>query len=632
MKKNYILLMVMLCLVLPGMGQIPRMFNYQGIARLADGSPMSNQNLHIKIAILPELNATESVFEEKHQVTTNAYGLYTLSIGGGQAIKGSMNQVAWEKGNQFVRVSIDLKGDGQFQELGTTQLLSVPYALYAEKAGNAGGSRAGNQHYLSKFDVSGSSSSEINSQLYDNGTQIGIGTTSPVAKFHISQSSASVLEHFRMQNMSANGAGRFTLYNNGASSYATFTKYGTTYAGNYGGSSLYPIANLLAFGNNGISAGDGLGRFLISSGGSIGLSLFKSGASKIKFHADYSTEYVGIGGGAAPKANVHFNSDLFGDTLKISDAVTGHGVDDGLDIRTTAGSAEIMNREINSLSLGTSNAKRLVIDNVGKVGINNALAFTRFHVTDSTGNQFLLENNLPLAANSKVEQYFRIGNYYTGAIKSVGVSNSSARLGFFTGSNTSFIPTLNERLTISNTGLVGINDTTPSYDLDLNGYMRSTLGIFSQGNLDVSGTIYGYSSAYIDGLLDVDANIEAGSDVNVVGEVTVSNGQGIVKSNSSTQLRMGFSSGAFALNSVAAGSSYDVTFAITPFSGNNSNVRVSVCQFIPDAGSGNGYKQFVYTVDSVNDAANQCTIAITNVGSTAASIDGTLYLMTVATD
>jgi hypothetical protein len=244
----------------------------------------------------------------------------------------------------------------------------------------------------------------------------------------------------------------------------------------------------------------------------------------------------------------------------------------------------------------------------------------------------LLENNLPLAANSKVEQYFRIENYYTGAIKSVGVSNTSARLGFFTGSNTSFIPTLNERLTISNTGLVGINDTTPSYDLDLNGYMRSTLGIFSQGNLDVSGTIYGYSSAYIDGLLDVDANIEAGSDVNVVGEVTVSNGQGIVKSNSSTQLRMGFSSGAFALNSVAAGSSYDVTFAITPFSGNNSNVRVSVCQFIPDAGSGNGYKQFVYTVDSVNDAANQCTIAITNVGSTAASIDGTLYLMTVATD
>ena len=631
MKKNYILLMAMLCLVLPVIGQIPRMFNYQGIARLADGSPMSNQSLHIKIAILPELNAIESVFEEKHQVTTNAYGLYTLSIGGGQAIKGSMNQVAWEKGNQFVKVSIDLQGNGQFQELGTTQLLSVPYALYAEKAGNSGGARAGNQHYLSKFDASGSSSSEINSQLYDNGNQIGIGTTSPVAKFHISQSSASVLEHFRMQNLSANGAGRFTLYNNGASSYATFTKYGTTYAGNYGGSSLYPIANLLAFGNNGISAGDGLGRFLISSGGSIGISLFKSGVSKIKFHADYSTEYVGIGGGAVPKANVHFNSDLFGDTLKISDAVTGHGVDDGLDIRTTGGSAEIMNREINSLSLGTSNAKRLLIDNLGKVSINNTVPMMRFHVTDSVGQHLLLENNLALNTNQTTDLFFRQGNYYTGALKTIGTSTSTARLGLFAGSQNSpgLIP---ERLTISNSGLVGIGDTTPSYTLDVNGSGRFTNYLSVESTSYLNGSIYGYADAYIDGLLDVDANIEAGSDVNVVGEVTVSNGQGIVKSNSATQLRMGFSSGTFTWNNLAAGSSFDITFAITPFSGNNSNVRVHVCQFIPDAGSGNGYKQFVYTVDSVNDAANQCTIAITNVGSTAASIDGTLYLMVVATD
>lgn len=68
MKKNYILLMVMLFLVLPVIGQIPRMFNCQGIARLADGSPMSNQNLSVKITILPDLNATEAVFAEKHQM------------------------------------------------------------------------------------------------------------------------------------------------------------------------------------------------------------------------------------------------------------------------------------------------------------------------------------------------------------------------------------------------------------------------------------------------------------------------------------------------------------------------------------------------------------------------------------
>jgi hypothetical protein len=322
---------------------------------------------------------------------------------------------------------------------------------------------------------------------------------------------------------------------------------------------------------------------------------------------------------------------LFGDTLKISDAVTGHGVDDGLDIRTTAGSAEIMNREINSLSLGTSNTKRLLIDNLGKVSINNSVPMMRFHVTDSVGQHLLLENNLALNTSQTTDLFFRQGNYYTGALKTIGTSASSARLGLFAGSQNSpgLIP---ERLTICNSGLVGIGDTTPTYTLDVNGSGRFTNGLIVESNTYSYGTIYGYADAFIDGLLDVDANIEAGADVNVVGQVTVSSGQGIVKSNSSTQLRMGFSSGAFALNSVAAGSSFDITFAITPFSGNNTNVRVNVCQFIPDAGSGNGYKQFIFTVDSVNDAANQCTIAVTNVGSTAASIDGTLYLMTVATD
>jgi len=166
----------------------------------------------------------------------------------------------------------------------------------------------------------------------------------------------------------------------------------------------------------------------------------------------------------------------------------------------------------------------------------------------------------------------------------------------------------------------------------VNGIGRFTADLSVENNSYFFGTIYGYGNKYIDGILVVDTDIEAGADVNVVGEVTVSSGQGIVKSNRSTQLRMGFTSGAFSWNNLAAGSSFDITFPITSFSGNNSNVRLHVCQFIPDAGSGNGYKQFVYTVDSVNDAANQCTIAVTNVGSTAASIDGTLYLMTVATD
>ncbi|MBK8684382.1 MAG: hypothetical protein IPN26_05005 [Bacteroidetes bacterium] len=288
-----------------------------------------------------------------------------------------MNTVKWETGNKYIRVSIDPQGGSQFTDAGTTQLLSVPYAIYAEKAGmakNTGGSRAGNQHYLSKFDASGSSTAEINSQIYDNGTSIGIATTNPSAKVHIDHNAAVVQEHLRMQNRSTTGAGRFTMYNNGTNSYATFTKYGSAYGGGYAGiTTLYPYANLLAFGNNGVNPGDGLGRFLISSGGNIGISLFKGGTSKLKFHADFTSENVGIGGSSTPVSNVHMNNtDGTSMDLKLTNNTTGHTATDGLEIRTTGNAAGIINRESADLNLGTNNTTRVKIQSNGNVGINSS--------------------------------------------------------------------------------------------------------------------------------------------------------------------------------------------------------------------------------------------------------------------
>jgi hypothetical protein len=310
-------------------------------------------------------------------VTTNEFGLYTLKIGEGEATVGEMNTVKWETGNKYIRVSIDPQGGSQFTDAGTTQLLSVPYAIYAEKAGmakNTGGSRAGNQHYLSKFDASGSSTAEINSQIFDNGTSIGIATTNPAAKVHIDHNAAVIQEHLRMQNRSTTGAGRFTMYNNGTNSYATFTKYGSAYAGGYAGvTTLYPYANLLAFGNNGVNPNDGLGRFLISSGGNIGISLFKGGTSKLKFHADFTSENVGIGGSSTPVSNVHMNNtDGTSMDLKLTNNTTGHTATDGLEILTTGNAAAVINRENADLNLGTNNITRVKIQSNGNVGINSS--------------------------------------------------------------------------------------------------------------------------------------------------------------------------------------------------------------------------------------------------------------------
>lgn len=368
--------------------QAPQLFNYQGIARDAKGNPLSNQTMALKLSVLPTSDATDYEYEEIQTVKTNEFGLYTLQIGNGFSTSArKMKDVKWETGNKYIKVAIDSKGGTDFIDAGTNQLLSVPYAIYADKAGIAktsgGGDRSGSvssaashvigdANYISKF----TGLNEIGkSLLYDNGSAIGIGTTSPTARFQISQNAAAVQEHIRMQNVSSTGAGRFTMYNDGASAYATFTKYGSGYAGGYTGiTSLYPLGNLLAFGNNGVVANDGLGRFLISSGGNIGISIAKSGTSKLKFHADFSTENVGIGGSASPLNRVHLNNTDGADmTVGVTNNTSGHLATDGLVIRENGNAASIINMENSTLALGTNNVPRLTITASGNTELTGQI-------------------------------------------------------------------------------------------------------------------------------------------------------------------------------------------------------------------------------------------------------------------
>jgi len=356
--------------------QVPQKFNYQGIARDTKGNPMAQQRMTLKLTVLPTSDATEGEYEEIQSVTTNEFGLYNLQIGNGTPVKGEMKTVKWETGNKYIKVAIDPKGGNDFVDAGTTQLLSVPYAIYADKAGmakNTGSTSRATNNFIEKTNGSGVVNST--SQIFDNGTNIGIGTTTPSAKFHINQNVAGVQEHMRMQNLSTTGAGRFTLYSDGASNYSTFTKYGSAFAGNYVGlTGLYPNGNLLAFGNNGLASGDGLGRFLISSGGNVGISMLKGGTSKLKFHADFTTENVGIGGNAAPVSRVHLNN-TDGTTMdvRLTNTTTGQTATDGMTIAMTGNSASINNRENAALTLGTNNTTRMTVTAAGNVEVANQI-------------------------------------------------------------------------------------------------------------------------------------------------------------------------------------------------------------------------------------------------------------------
>ncbi len=70
------------------------------------------------------------MFRETHAAVTNAYGIVNLNIGAGTVTSGSMSSIDWSAGPYFIKITVD------GTEIGTSQLLSAPYALYAKNAGN----------------------------------------------------------------------------------------------------------------------------------------------------------------------------------------------------------------------------------------------------------------------------------------------------------------------------------------------------------------------------------------------------------------------------------------------------------------------------------------------------------------
>lgn len=344
--------------------QVPKLFNYQGIARDQQGNPKGRQTLNLKISILEAADAPLADYVELHKVTTNEFGLYQIQIGAGQVLHGTMNSIPWEAGSRYIRVAIDPDGSQTFYDAGTTQLLSVPYAIYADKAGTlrqtTGATRASN-NFIEKTNASGVTNSS--SQLYDNGTSIGLGTAAPqsTASLHIRRSTAG--QYLYLENAVSTSSGSFRLYNDNPANFATFTKYGSAVTGGYTGiSDKYPYANILGYGNN--------GPFLNAGTGNIGFAITKAGTNKLKIHIDATAERIGFGGNAVPQSQIHFNNtDATNDTVKFTNQATGHLAGDGTEIRMNGNTTRLINRENGALILGTNNTDRLSIGGSGNVGI-----------------------------------------------------------------------------------------------------------------------------------------------------------------------------------------------------------------------------------------------------------------------
>jgi len=133
MKKVFILLLV-LFIAADIMAQAPELIKYQAVARDNGGNVLSNQLVSFRISILQGGSTGTSVYSETHQLTTNDFGLANLNIGNGTIVSGAFSSIDWSSDIHFLQVELDETGGGTYQLMGTSQLLSVPYALHAKTA------------------------------------------------------------------------------------------------------------------------------------------------------------------------------------------------------------------------------------------------------------------------------------------------------------------------------------------------------------------------------------------------------------------------------------------------------------------------------------------------------------------
>lgn len=156
MYQFFSLLIILISFVITLQAQSPAAFQYQAVARDNAGLPIANQNISIRISILTGSPSGSIAYVETHAPTTNQFGLFSLAIGTGTVSNGTFAGLNWGNNAHFVKVEMDETGGMAYQDMGTTQLISVPYALHAASADNTDDADADPQNELQSLSINGS--------------------------------------------------------------------------------------------------------------------------------------------------------------------------------------------------------------------------------------------------------------------------------------------------------------------------------------------------------------------------------------------------------------------------------------------------------------------------------------------
>ncbi|MBC8489704.1 MAG: hypothetical protein H8D45_27100 [Bacteroidetes bacterium] len=183
MKKSVILLVLAIISVIAVNAQPPQAFKYQAVVRDNSGEILQNQSVGIRISIHDSTSVGTIIYQETFSETTNQFGLVNLEIGTGTPTIGTFTGIDWSSNSKFIETEIDPLGGIAYVSLGTSELQSVPYALYSDRSKHAAWEKAGNE-------------------IFYNDGYVGIGTSLPGTNLHIQKSNNEIV---RLQSESLNG-------------------------------------------------------------------------------------------------------------------------------------------------------------------------------------------------------------------------------------------------------------------------------------------------------------------------------------------------------------------------------------------------------------------------------------------
>ena len=146
--------------------QPPQSFKYQAVVRNSSGELISNQAIGVRISIHDVSAGGTILYQETHTTSTNEFGLANFEIGKGTPTLGTFTDIGWGNNNKFLEIEIDSQGGINYISMGTSELVSVPYALFSESSADG---------YWEKS----------NEDIYYNDGNIGIGTPNPIYPLEI---------------------------------------------------------------------------------------------------------------------------------------------------------------------------------------------------------------------------------------------------------------------------------------------------------------------------------------------------------------------------------------------------------------------------------------------------------------